>query len=81
MPCKEMVSGSGRFGSFHQHKCTKPEWKDGWCKVHHPESYEKRYQESLKREEENRKQTPLYKARERIKELEAEIALLKGESK
>lgn len=81
MPCKEQVSGPGRFGSFYMHRCTKPEWKDGYCKAHHPESYEARYQESLKREEERRKQSPLYKALERIKTLEAEIALLKGESK
>jgi hypothetical protein len=40
--CKRRLSGQGRFGSFNQRNCTKPVWKDGWCKVHHPDSEEKR---------------------------------------
>lgn len=38
MGCRGMIYS----GTWHSHRCTKPEWKDGWCKVHHPETVEKR---------------------------------------
>ena len=38
--CSESVLYPGSMG--HYHGCTKPVWKDGFCKVHHPESVDAR---------------------------------------
>jgi hypothetical protein len=78
--CKEQVSGEGRFGSFYPHRCSKPIWKEGYCKIHHPESVKIRQEKSKERWEEKRENEPiirLIKAENRIKKLEEENQLLK----
>ena len=75
--CKESVDGTGQWGSFHRHQCTKSIWKDGYCKIHHPESVKKRQKESAKRWEQTLEMSPmrqLQKANEKIKELEEKLA-------
>lgn len=44
--CQKIVYPNERWGSFHGYQCTKSLWKDGFCKVHHPKSVEKRHKES-----------------------------------
>ncbi len=76
--CKERVSD---IGGWHSHRCTKKVWKDGYCKIHHPESVEARRKKSEVLYEEKTKNSPwnqLRIARERIKELEAKVALLES---
>ncbi len=63
-----------------QSQCERREWKDGWCKQHHPETVKLRRDASEKRYEEDRKKQPWYKLQEahkRIAELEAEVAALR----
>jgi hypothetical protein len=45
--CKKMVSAAGQWGTFHPHQCTKKIWKDGWCKVHHPDSIKERNEQAM----------------------------------
>jgi hypothetical protein len=59
-------------GSFRGHQCTKPVWKDGYCKIHHPESVKSRAEKSRQRRHEQWENNPLNKALKRIKELEEE---------
>jgi hypothetical protein len=54
-------------------------WKDGVCKIHHPESVAERRRKS---EEHYKKHSPyaaMKRAYEKIDELQAEIKRLKGE--
>lgn len=44
-------------------QCTRKIWKDGYCKIHHPDSEEKRRNKSIEREEEKYKAGPIYIAR------------------
>lgn len=51
--CSKMVSGTGRFGSFHQHQCSftavvKIEGK-GYCKKHDPAYIEEKFKEDRKK--------------------------------
>jgi hypothetical protein len=48
-------------GGFHQHQCYKPIWRDGYCKIHHPTSVEKREKEKEERYELRYKNDPLRK--------------------
>ena len=64
---KKVMSG------YHSHQCTRKIWKDGYCKQHHPNTVKARNEESNKRWEEKRKQSPRYKleiAQKRIQYLE-----------
>lgn len=56
--CKRSVSGEGKWGAFHQHQCTRPIWKDGYCKQHHPDKEEER--RAKRREEARRKSERLW---------------------
>jgi hypothetical protein len=67
-------------GGFHSHQCYKKAWKDGYCKVHHPENVKIRRtcaEERYKKQWESSAPYQLSKAGERIKELEAEVVELK----
>lgn len=78
--CEARVSTRGTRLGYHQ--CTKPVWKDGFCKVHHPDSVKLRDEKSRAKFKEQLEKSPyarLAKAQERIAELEAEIRRLKGE--
>jgi len=79
--CQEKVPGEGRFGCFHWHQCKKKVWKDGYCKIHHPDSYTERQAKSALAWQRKQENTPLARARKRIIELEKEIEILKGEKK
>ena len=78
--CKEKISGSGRYGGFHLHQCSRKIWKDGYCKTHHPDSVNERSKKSMEDWQKKEANSPLNRAKQRIKELEAEIRLLKGET-
>ena len=68
------------FRSMIAQKCSKSVWKDGFCKVHHPSSVEKRSKEKDARWEEKQRRSPhaiIERMSIRIKALEAEIELLK----
>ena len=43
--CKASVSGKGQWGWLHQHQCKRKPWKDGWCRQHHPDTENVRYEE------------------------------------
>ena len=47
--CSTKVYPPDRWGAFHPHPCGKKEWKDGYCKIHHPESVEQRRKKSQER--------------------------------
>lgn len=57
--CKQTVYPNERRGSFYPHSCKKPIWKDGFCKVHHPDSQEKRAEESRIRFEKKMENDPI----------------------
>ena len=56
--CKASVYESG---GWHLHQCLKKPWKDGWCKIHHPESEKKREETKQKRHEKQQANSPLTK--------------------
>ena len=61
--------------------CGRKVWKDGFCKIHHPESVKARQDRADARWEERKKQLPWYKlqkAEERIAELEKENKKLRS---
>ena len=75
--CKHIVSQG-----WCSHPCGKNVWKDGYCKIHHPESVAARRAKSEARWEEKKKQSAWYKleqANKRIAELESEIKRMKEE--
>lgn len=41
--------------------CSNPHWKDGFCKVHHPDSVKERYEKSRARYSEKLKDDPFHK--------------------
>jgi hypothetical protein len=74
--CPEWVSTPGMRMKLHQ--CTKLIWKDGFCKIHHPEKVAERQRKS---EENYRLTSPWEKLRlayEKIEKLELEIQRLKS---
>jgi len=78
--CKATVYPKERYGSFHGHRCHRFEWKDGYCKQHHPETQKLREEKSELKYKEKMERNPyrlLEKAEARIKELEMEIEELK----
>lgn len=76
--CKELVyRGWGCIS-----RCDNNAWKDGYCKIHHPESVAARRAKSMAHYEEKKKQSAWYKleqANKRIAELESEIKRMKEE--
>lgn len=73
--CTEKVYPQERFGSFHPHQCYNKEWKDGFCKIHHPESIKKRKEKSAiayQKNFENSYYMQLKKAYERLHIVAAE---------
>ncbi len=45
--CKEQISKN-----WSNYQCSNKEWKDGFCKIHHPDSVKSRQEKSRKRWEE-----------------------------
>ncbi len=76
--CKESVIPKERWGSFHKYQCTRNIWKDGYCKIHHPETKKKRDELSQKRfNGKTLNNMRLKRANARIQELEAEVERLR----
>ena len=50
--CREKIWASG---AWHSHECLRPIWKDGKCKIHHPESIAKRKKERDEKYEKKRR--------------------------
>lgn len=75
--CKEIVFDVGT--SLFAHQCSRNIWKDGFCKLHHPESVKERQEKSQLRWEEKMKRNPYRVALNRIRELEALLAQRDGE--
>ena len=76
--CKKDVRDSGMWPSYHQ--CYRKIWKDGFCKLHHPDTVKKRSEEKEKRWEAKQKTETWYllgKAYEKIDKLERENKKLK----
>ena len=77
--CKQHVF-SGERSDFGGHRCMKIVWKDGYCKVHHPESVKIRGDKADERWEIKQMNSPWKKltaAENRVKELEREIEYCK----
>ena len=54
--CKREVYPNERWGAFHPYQCSRKIWKDGYCKIHHPDTEaerEKKRTEKWEREREN----------------------------
>ena len=76
--CKERVFPKEHYGAFHGYQCHKNIWKDGFCKIHHPESVAARQNLSMKRWEAKRGKDPLSLAYKKIDELEEIIRDLRA---
>jgi hypothetical protein len=68
--CKKRVFPSGTYGAFNGYQCHNKPWKDGYCKVHHPETVKARQEKSMKQREAKRENDPLTRAYKKIEELE-----------
>jgi hypothetical protein len=68
--CKKQVWDRSIWRS---HRCSYNVWKDGYCKIHHPDSVKQRAADSVKRLEERWKRSPWGAASARIKILEQEL--------
>ena len=69
--CKELI-----WSFWSQHQCSRSEWKDGYCKQHHPKTKKLREMESERKYKEKQEKSPwrlLEKANNHIKELEKQI--------
>jgi hypothetical protein len=74
--CKKNI-----YDSWHPHQCKLKLWKDGFCKIHHPESVKIRNEKNMKEWEEKQKNSPLAqleRAINRIRELERENEVLRN---
>ena len=74
--CKETVYPNEKYGAFHGHQCTRKAVKDGYCKIHHPDSVRKRQEISAKRYNERIEQSEyaqLKRAREEIERLTQQL--------
>jgi hypothetical protein len=63
-------------GNWHQKHCTKLEWKDGFCKIHHPDSVAERQKKSDERyraKMDNSPITKLVKSNEKLKAINADL--------
>lgn len=76
--CKEMVSTPGVWSKSHQ--CSRKEWRDGWCKQHHPDSVDARRklaEERYKQQQENSPWRRLQKKDMEIEQLKSELSALR----
>ena len=79
--CKETVYPNERWGSFYPHQCEKKIWKDGYCKIHHPDTVAEMRRKSDEQYKIKQKQSAWYllgEAQKRIQELELEIEKLRS---
>lgn len=68
--CATSVNGEGRFGgAFNRHQCTRKVWKDGYCKLHHPDTVAARNAKTLARQEESYRNSDWNQLRETKKKL------------
>lgn len=77
--CMRTVYPKNGFGSISGHRCGRPIWKDGWCKVHHPNSVMARQIESKAKWDKKMAELnkdPLIQAQKRIAELEKQVEQL-----
>jgi len=65
-------------GGYHTHQCSREIWKDGFCKLHHPDTVRQRTDETEARWKAKMADTPMAKAGKRIQELEARVKELEG---
>ncbi len=79
--CSQKVYPNELWGSFYPHQCHRKVWKDGFCKIHHPDSVKIREEKSRKRWEEKQKKDPLIIALKKISQLEKENKTLKKQIK
>lgn len=75
--CKERVHNPGTTVFFH--RCPFRVVRDGYCKVHHPDSYEQRREKSDMLWHARRKRDPLFLAHQEIKRLNKRIRELQKE--
>lgn len=76
MQCKEKIYRTG-MNFPRARRCSKPVWKDGFCKTHHPESVEKRRAKSM---EQFKQRESIWMAPvKRIEKLESVIRWALGE--
>lgn len=78
--CKRSVIPNESFGWVYPHQCHNKVWKDGYCKMHHPDTVKEKDEARSKAFQEKSEKSDwmqLHKAIERIKELEVEIEQLK----
>ena len=57
-------------GSFREHMCQSPHWKDGYCKIHHPETARAR---QAKRENKWKEQQKVWDRQRRIQKAEKSV--------
>jgi len=78
--CKATVYPNEKWGYFSKHQCTRKAISDGYCKIHSPDSVEKRQKESAERWEAKKKTQCWYRldeANKKIERLEKEVKRLK----
>ena len=66
---------------YHSSQCSRNEWKDGYCKQHHPDTIEEKRRIAEEKWQAKAAKSPwilLGKAKKEIEELKAEIKILKG---
>jgi hypothetical protein len=61
------------YKDWREHRCTKPAWKDGLCKAHHPETIEARDQKRKAVWEAKSKLWAAARKREQIKAAKADM--------
>jgi len=77
--CKTKVYGRGL--TFRGSRCSKPIWKDGYCKTHHPETVKKRPEDSDRKYQEKLANDPVHKMRREIERLNETVAILQARIK
>jgi len=68
--CKKIVWDKG---GWHSYQCRHKVWKDGYCKIHHPDSVKARQELSHMRWEQKREKDLLVLAHKKIAELQEKI--------
>jgi hypothetical protein len=75
-PAQEKCQRQLYRGTYHSSPCKRNVWKDGYCRIHHPETVAARHAKREARWEEEKKQSAWYKleqAEKRIAELEGDV--------
>lgn len=75
--CKEVIRKT-----WDGHRCTRPAWKDGYCRQHHPDAVAARREKSRANDQRRWEESPHHKlelAKEKITKLESEIERLKSQ--